>query len=990
MSPLGTAVATLSAHLDALRRAPRALSTLLFLCAAAALGTLWLDAQARLFEAARPVLRLASVDIPASVGEIAIGRRELGQRAGTHSAERAHLRLRRGGDGTWFASNIAQARRALLIYRDAPPLFLRRWRLEPGDEIEIAGARLTVRAIEPRRRLVLRAADGRIAEIRHRSGRAAGIVFDGPAQPLSDAECEIDRRLLSRVRAWIDRWGEAERRLIWLGGGVDCSDRIAAGAAPRAASVTYRDGALSLAPGPAGGDIRFRRAGETRWRSFAQAETPIAGPGLREDGPDAIILGRTRYGIETTAAGALRLTPERNAHLFFEPRAACDAAEKADERSACYLTAQQAEGDPQALTRIVRAEPPRLTAPARVDMIAALFVGLTAALAAYALLGPRARRRSAALRLHAGPALPSALLIGASVGLLSLFVSTRGAAAAPTLGALLVGQWAGASLARARTPERNARLYAFWLAMSVVIALGALTLAQLSHGAADARWLRFDARHQLSLMLVMTAVTMAACLDLDSFRALIRAPIHGEGPAARFLRIVPIVLLTLLFAAWLALGREEGLGDFQPIEAGKFAAVLILAVLATRLYHARLFARALTRRAWLAATVIGAALFYVLLFGVVPGLRGDLSPIVILAGVCGVLLFAIGAILRLHRISQIRLKRGARPPGALSPPPLRWRRPWLETVAMFLALSGAGVGLGLAAYEIDRVAGAVATAEAADFGTAQERIAVYLRPALHPDLGAQLLQSLALITEAPCYDWEPDCRAPARAFGPNPTEVQSLPAVQDDFILAFLLNRFGLSAAALLAAAQIVVVWLTIDAALRKYRWSGGDYVDDAARQTLCFVGLGAALMLAAHWGIAWSNAFGAVPVMGQPMSWVSAGNSHILFMAAPFLLLTVALLRWPVRRPPPPTERTPPPADAAATLIGFVEGVLPGSWVATGFARAIVTVRKGLARARRIGSSAESGERIAGQFGFPDDRAERQAGRGAIDWRGGDPRRRR
>lgn len=983
MSRAADIARSLAGWAETATRAPRALSTVSFLVAVVALAGLWLEAQSRIFDALPPTQRLAAVEIPGDVDQITIGRRELGQRAGPQSAEATHLRLTRTPEGGWAASNVAEARKALLLYPDGSSRYLRRWPVRQGDRIALDGVEFTVSALTPRRQLTLDASDGRRIRIDLSAGRAQ---IEGSTRALSDVECGIAQGPLGTARDALRRWSATERKLVDLGGGVDCADRIATGGAPGGAAITLQDGEALLAPGRGGSGPRMRRDGETAWRSLAQTETTLLG-GPRD--PSAIILGRTRYALDAAAGGGLRLTPVENAHLFFDldescPQTAGGGAAGTDPRGLCRLAALRADADPRVRTVLIRAEAPTPAAPARGAVLWAGALGVAAALLALRFGGRAAQRRQRPVRLHKAPAAPTALLLGAAIGVLALFLGARDAAPAPTLGAMAIAQWAIASLALVWAPERSARLYLFWLAMSVVIGIGALTLAQLSHGTADARWLRFDGRHQLSLMLTLTAVAIVASLDLEAPRALIRAAVHGESAAAVWLRAAPLAALAALFAAWIALGREEGLGDFQPVEAGKLAAVLILAVLSTRLHHARLFAAALARRAALIATVAGAVLFYALLFGVAPALRGDYSPILILACVGAVLTAIAGGMLRVHRLSQIRLKRRARPPGEPAYPLLRWRRPWLETVALFGAIAGLGGAAALGASEIGRVGAALATPAAADFGVAQERIAVYLRPALHPDLGAQLLQSLGLIAETPCYPWErgliPGCAAALGALGPNPEAATRLPAVQDDFILAFLIHRFGIGAAALLAAAQILAVWLTVDAALRKYRWSGGDYADDAARQVLCFTGFGAALMLSAHWLIAWANAFGAIPVMGQPMSWVSAGNSHILFMAAPFLLMSLLLLRWPTRRAAPAPERAPPPPDIAATAVGVAEAIWPGSRLA----RAIATMRDRLRAVARIGSKTESGRRADGRAAFG------AVGDGPAQWRGGDPQRRR
>ncbi|MDS4028684.1 MAG: hypothetical protein RKO66_01230 [Candidatus Contendobacter sp.] len=49
------------------------------------------------------------------------------------------------------------------------------------------------------------------------------------------------------------------------------------------------------------------------------------------------------------------------------------------------------------------------------------------------------------------------------------------------------------------------------------------------------------------------------------------------------------------------------------------------------------------------------------------------------------------------------------------------------------------------------------------------------------------------------------------------------------------------------------------------------------------------AWLFLAHWTIAWSNTLGLLPVMGQPMTFISLANSHHLFFALPGLILGLA-----------------------------------------------------------------------------------------------------
>jgi hypothetical protein len=49
------------------------------------------------------------------------------------------------------------------------------------------------------------------------------------------------------------------------------------------------------------------------------------------------------------------------------------------------------------------------------------------------------------------------------------------------------------------------------------------------------------------------------------------------------------------------------------------------------------------------------------------------------------------------------------------------------------------------------------------------------------------------------------------------------------------------------------------------------------------------------------------LPVMGQPMTYVSAGRSHFLFFGLPAIALTMIALRISTLRAPPVYRRIPP-----------------------------------------------------------------------------------
>ncbi|MEO1274007.1 MAG: hypothetical protein AAFV96_01020 [Pseudomonadota bacterium] len=862
----------------------RRMKVVIFLLLSVLAATGFVTAERTLREAAVPATALQTLSIAPGVEDVLVGRRELGQRPGAQSAELKHLRAVHDPVAGWKVGNVAASRRLLLLYgHDRPDQFARRWILAEGDTIRLGATVMQVESLTPGR-LSLAVNSGTTARrlvLTHRRGQAPRLSPDGAAPLwLDDQACGIEPTIFQRARrslAAFDAFNDRERRLATIGGGVDCADRIATLGVPRALELLYQKGAggqpmLSLAPlGPDGLSARFARRGQSGFTSFAQLLWPL-------DGVTGMILGRTLYRVQHAPGQTLDLSPIRNTALFLQEgdTPVCDDEARENPRSMCAIQQTRAEtGD--GIAMVLRpASPVPLGAWSLEERgawlltlgAASLAVGLGFALIAYRFLGVLGRERVWILRLHRGHKGLTALLLGLSIAV-TLFYLLIGPLSSDTPRALLtyclLTSWTIATLAFARLPEGGRRIWLFWLAMSGLMALGALSAEQLSLGAANTRWHGFDMKHVRSLMATVLAVTVVLSLDLDGVRSLAYTVVHGRGFGAALLRALPVLVLSAAFGLWLLFGREEGLGDFQPIEAGKFLGVVFLAVLATRLYQERLFAAALAKRVQLILGLAAFAAFYGLMFGIIPGLKGDYSPVLILGVVGCLMLVTVGAFLRAHRFAQIRLKAGlGGPPGALTRRRSWLRRPWLESLALVTGAVLLGGGALLAAEVIASVGQTVATPAAAGFSIPEERIAVYLAPELHPDLGSQLIQSIRLIGETPCYD-AALCRDAVPRFGPNPAEAMRLPAVQDDFALSFYINRFGSPATVLLGLLQVAVLYFMIDSSVRAYRWAGGDYADDAMRQTLAFITIGGALMLAAHWGIAWGNAFGAIPVMGQP-----------------------------------------------------------------------------------------------------------------------------
>lgn len=141
----------------------------------------------------------------------------------------------------------------------------------------------------------------------------------------------------------------------------------------------------------------------------------------------------------------------------------------------------------------------------------------------------------------------------------------------------------------------------------------------------------------------------------------------------------------------------------------------------------------------------------------------------------------------------------------------------------------------------------------------------------------------------------------------GPVRPHCVPVVQSDFAATYITARFGNTAAALLVALQGIFVLFVLDVYLRLQSKRSRDPVETGADQAMACMALGAGMLFLMQWILAWSNAFGLLPVMGQPMTWLSAGTSHHLFMAIPAALVLLVATRLAGMKTPVLTIRVPP-----------------------------------------------------------------------------------
>ena len=134
-----------------------------------------------------------------------------------------------------------------------------------------------------------------------------------------------------------------------------------------------------------------------------------------------------------------------------------------------------------------------------------------------------------------------------------------------------------------------------------------------------------------------------------------------------------------------------------------------------------------------------------------------------------------------------------------------------------------------------------------------------------------------------------------------------LPVVQTDFAPTFLMTRVGLASGAALYAGQALFVICCLAGFIRLRRRGSANVTDRSLRAFLATVLAGAMSLFVLHWSISWCNVLGLLPVMGQPMTLLSAATSHHLFMTLPCLVVIVVAFRFARFKAQPLSFGVPP-----------------------------------------------------------------------------------
>lgn len=384
------------------------------------------------------------------------------------------------------------------------------------------------------------------------------------------------------------------------------------------------------------------------------------------------------------------------------------------------------------------------------------------------------------------------------------------------------------------------------VAAVLLLATGLLAQLDLGLGGSDTSWLRYYQKSAALLAIGSGLGALWRCWCHWRPRAQGVASQRGVETALALLAVAALVALALQ-VLW---GDETGVFDVQPVELAKLALTALTAhCLALRLGWHEAQASLPGRAArWL--RLAAPALLFAALLGLALVQVDDYSPLILLLVWSTAMAFAYALAVR-HRPLAIGL-------GLLV----------LAAVGAIVALRSAGG---------DELIG---------WGFYAERFLVWLSPERHPHTGQQLLLGAHAIVDGGW--WGSDNLLGLASLGRPAGSALTIPAVQDDFAPAFFLHRHGLIGALLLWTLQAAFVLALLHTAQQAHAGAlaARDFRHAWQGRWRYFALCGGAAFVLGHLLLSWGTNLAIFPIMGQPMSFLSAGGSHLLFFLCPLLVL--------------------------------------------------------------------------------------------------------
>jgi cell division protein FtsW len=610
-------------------------------------------------------------------------------------------------------------------------------------------------------------------------------------------------------------------RPLTFGGNLHCDNRLGlAQVTPGAAQISRVNGRLQLTAGNPDGDRAAVLADQAELR---KQEAPL-------DGVNAIMAGHTR--LQLSASGnQLTLHPSRHVKLYSEPELKLPA----------QVNWQWQQRD------LWHGGPANIIYAA----LAACAAGIAISrLAAQRSAAAAPRRGTTATNGAAAPATATRWQWAAQSGAM---LAAAGVLAAGLVA--LIAQRAGVAPSAACSLLLGGCALLMWLALPgrttlaktagvTLLAIGLLAQLELGLGAPESSWLRY---YQKSAALLAIGAGLGGLLQLWARHHAARGAYLQQRTIEWLLALFAAIALAAL-AAQVLWGDETGVFDLQPVELAKLALTALTAhCLALRFnWHNGPQRLADQSTRWL--QLIAPALLFLALLGLALVQVDDFSPLILLlVWSTGVgLAYAIAA-----------------------------RNRWLAA----MLLSGALLAVSAIVYL--RLTG---SDDLIRWGFYADRFLVWLNPAEHPHTGQQLLLGARAIGDGGWFG--ADHWLGLRTLGQAAGSVTQIPAVQDDFAASFFLNRHGLLGGLLLWCVQAAFVAGVLLAAIQTYRngTNARNFRHAWLGRFRYFALCGGGAFVLGHFLLSWGTNLAIFPIMGQPMSFLSAGGSHLLFFLCPLL----------------------------------------------------------------------------------------------------------
>jgi len=789
------------------------------------------------------VSMLTGVEIKVNGEEpVTIGISELGQRPGYRSAEREHMAFRKK-DGRIEVANMGAVKKVDTQTSRFHTYFVKRFPLHKGDRFLLGKVSFIVDDVSDKSLVLRNENSGETAVWKDKY-----LHHSDPPPPISG--------LYNRLKNWWHHFwlnsdfADREDRLFKIGGIVNTDKQWAVeGLLPGSAGITWLGNKFYLAPG---GERRacFKPADGSREMFFQDIWMPLDGEELGR--VSQIVAGKTYYSVKVDG-DRVQLKPIFKVDAFpagKQPEVLRDSV------SAKYTTVSWIGSGKPVIEWIIG-----------LGLRDWLKIGAYALIAVFLFVFP------VFLLWRLGEDVPVSLYLFVPLAFFNILFWRIGAVIDLSWwlsNCLLIWFWATALLAANGKLEGEG--LKLWSCAVGLAGFGLVTLLQLFAGSASTHWGGFFEKQVLALSCCGLVIGVLACMPRQWWYNMMLwlAKMDRGALTFRRFRLFCGVLMFIFMVVYGLFAKEQGLMDIQPAEALKIMLVILGAFAALDLHIIRsdeTFFYRLTRREGrkqvlkLLGFLILLSMMSVLSLGAVK----DMSPILIIGAYSMFWLWQIG-------------------PGP------RWQTPhWFVDEQTSPVFGKAHLWCrGLVVGSILLVVAAVAWGcNHPDFFKSvhkAERIATWLDPGSYPHSGAQVIGAMKMVGTG---GWS---GVGDSLFGSNGIG-NSLPAVQDDFALSFLLYRFGGLAGLGLLAFQLGYIFVLFRIGRNALRIDG-NYDRRYGGVLFCYFVQGGAVIHLIQWTISWCNTLGLLPVMGQPMTWLSAGNSH-LFTVGLVTLVAGLTINW-------------------------------------------------------------------------------------------------